>query len=300
MKVVLLAADSLGTRSMASYVETSDCSILIDPGVCLAPNKFGLPPHPVELKALEEQWAQIVKHAKKAEVLIVSHYHYDHYNPRRPELYKGKVVLLKHPTEKINASQRARAKEFLKAIEGLPKKLDYCDGKTYKFGKTKLLFSEALPHGLSPKLGYILETFVDDGKLRLLHSSDVEGPALKEQADFILKQKPNFLILDGPLSGMLGFRYPQSALNSSIQNMLAFISSCPLKNFILEHHFLRDPKWQERAAKVLEAAKQKGIKLQTAAEFNGKRTDVLELRRKELFKQQPAKKAKLTSEELLP
>ena len=44
MNVVPLAADSLGVRSMATYVECGATRILIDPGATLAPNRYGLPP----------------------------------------------------------------------------------------------------------------------------------------------------------------------------------------------------------------------------------------------------------------
>jgi predicted metallo-beta-lactamase superfamily hydrolase len=54
IKVVPLAAESLGVRSMCTYVETSDVKILLDAGVSVCPNRFGLPPHPKELKAISE------------------------------------------------------------------------------------------------------------------------------------------------------------------------------------------------------------------------------------------------------
>ena len=46
MKIKPVASDSMGTRSMATYVETKDVKIFIDPGVALGPSRYGLPPHP--------------------------------------------------------------------------------------------------------------------------------------------------------------------------------------------------------------------------------------------------------------
>ena len=69
MKIIPITFDSLGTRGMATYVETKDVKIFIDPGVSLAPIRYSLPPHPLELKRLDEHWNEIVKLAKKAEVL---------------------------------------------------------------------------------------------------------------------------------------------------------------------------------------------------------------------------------------
>ena len=48
MRIVPLAADSLGARSMATFVETRDVSVLVDPSVRLAPVRYDLPPHPLE------------------------------------------------------------------------------------------------------------------------------------------------------------------------------------------------------------------------------------------------------------
>ena len=52
MRVIPLAADSLGVRSMATYVEAGALRLLIDPGAALAPLRFGLGPTPDEEEAL--------------------------------------------------------------------------------------------------------------------------------------------------------------------------------------------------------------------------------------------------------
>ena len=48
MNVKPLASESLGVRSMATYVETKDCKILIDPSAALGPKRYGLSPHQKE------------------------------------------------------------------------------------------------------------------------------------------------------------------------------------------------------------------------------------------------------------
>ena len=78
MRIIPLSFDSLGTRSMATYVEAKDVKVLIDPGVALAPNRNGRPPHPIEIDLMMKEWKRIKAHANKANVLIVTHYHYDH------------------------------------------------------------------------------------------------------------------------------------------------------------------------------------------------------------------------------
>jgi predicted metallo-beta-lactamase superfamily hydrolase len=287
MKIIPIAFDSLGTRGMATYVETKDVKIFIDPGVSLAPVRYGLEPHPIELKRLDEHWKEIVKLAKQSDVLIITHYHFDHFNPNENlEIYDGKTVLIKHPAENINFSQKGRSAFFLDQIKDRPKKLEYADGKKYEFGKTKLEFSNAVFHGTNNRLGYVIEVFVDDGDYRFIHSSDVEGPNNDSQTEFILEKKPNLVFSDGPLSYIM-YRFGTKAMNSSIENMIKIIEKCPLESFITDHHFLRDLRWKDKIQKVFEVAEKKKVKLQTAAEFAKKDVEMLEAHRKELFKEHP-------------
>jgi len=283
MKILPISFDSMGTRSMATFVETKDVKIFIDPGVSLAPVRYGLPPHEKEIKKMEKDWKEIIKLGKKSDVLIITHYHYDHHNPNEGlHIYKNKVVLLKHPTEKINFSQKGRAAYFLNQIKGLPKKIEYADGKEFKFGKTKIKCSKPVFHGTNPRLGYVFEVLIDDGKYKFIHTSDVEGPSQEDQVKFILENKPNLIFLDGPLSYMM-YRFGTENMKKSVQNMVKIIEKCPLEALVIDHHFLRDLKWKEKIAKVFKTGKKKKVKVQCAAEFLGKPIEMLEARRKELY-----------------
>ena len=165
-----------------------------------------------------------------------------------------------------------------------PKQLEYADGQSLGFGKTRLKFSKAVFHGTNPKLGYVVEVLVDDGNERFLHTSDIEGPAIEDQAAFILKHRPNILFVDGPMTYMLGYRYSHESFETSVKNLMKILTECPIKRMVLDHHLLRDRKWRERMAEVLTFG---GNKVCCAAEFAGKQEDVLENRRKELFKEHP-------------
>ena len=139
-------------------------------------------------------------------------------------------------------------------------------------------------------MGYVVETLVEDKNYKFIHTSDVEGPSIKDQADFILQNKPNLVILDGPLSYMVGYRYSYTSLNISIENMVKIIQNCPLEALVIDHHFLRDLKWKDRIGKVFEIANKKKVKIQTAAEFANKPIEMLEARRKELYQKYPEMK----------
>ncbi|HDD70499.1 MAG TPA: hypothetical protein ENG19_05150, partial [Candidatus Bathyarchaeota archaeon] len=245
-KIVPLAFDSFGVRSMATFVETSDLKILIDPGVSLAPLRYGLEPHPLELQRLDETWETIKQYAEDSDVLIVTHYHYDHHDPNHPELYKAKRVFIKHPTENINKSQKSRAAFFLEAIKGLPKKIEISDGNTFLLGKTRIAFSKAVCHGTNPRLGYVTEVSIKSNNEKFLHTSDVEGPSLEEQIKFILEEKPDVLFVDGPMTYMLGYRYSFKSLEISNNNLVKAMRETGLQTLVLDHHFLRDLKYKTR------------------------------------------------------
>ncbi len=283
LKVKPLAFDSFGVRSMATFVETDDLKVLIDPGVSLAPSRYSLPPHPVEEQRMSETWADIKEHAARSDVLVVTHYHYDHYDPEEPEIYKGKIVYLKHPKEKINKSQEKRASYFLDKLTGIPKSIDIADAKEFEHGSTSIKFSHPVYHGTNPKLGYVVEVSIACGGEKLVFTSDVEGPSVAQQVEFIIQENPDLVILDGPMTYMLGFRYSRQSLALSVENMKRLIKETAVKTILPEHHFMRDLKYKERIAEVYESAVEKGVKVITAAEYLGREVEMLEARRKELY-----------------
>ncbi|MEM5790805.1 MAG: MBL fold metallo-hydrolase, partial [Candidatus Aenigmatarchaeota archaeon] len=280
LKIIPIASDSMGVRSFCIQVITDDANILIDPSVSLAPIRFGCQPHAIELQKMDEIWNEILKLSKEVDIILITHYHFDHFSWDEPEQFKNKILLIKHPTEKINFNQKNRARYFLDRIKNLPKRLEYCDGKKYEFGKVKIKFSQPVFHGVNPKLGYVEEVLIENDGYKFIYTSDVEGPSQEDQVSFILENKPNLLFLDGPLSYIL-YRFGMENLKVSIQNMIKIIEECPIETLVIDHHFLRDLKWKEKISKVFEVAEKKEVKVQCVAEFLGKPIEMLEARRKE-------------------
>jgi predicted metallo-beta-lactamase superfamily hydrolase len=232
---------------------------------------------------MNERWTDVKAHAARSDVLIVTHYHYDHYDPEEPEIYEGKIVYLKHPTEKINKSQAGRAAHFLTQLDELPRSLDLADGNEFMHGSTVIKFSSPVYHGTNPQLGYVVEVSISCGGEKMVFTSDVEGPSVADQADFILQESPDLLILDGPMTYMLGFRYSQKSLALSIENINRIITETSVKRILVEHHFMRDLNYNGRIPEVYDCAAENGVNVLTAAEYLGRDVDMLEARRKELY-----------------
>ena len=288
MKITPIASDSMGTRSTCTLVETKSCKILLDPSAALGPYRFGKSPHALEWERLNEHWAAIKKTAAMSDILVVNHYHYDHYNPDHPELYKDKTVFLKHSTQNINKSQTQRSAFFLKQVEGIPKKVLFSDGSEHEFGKTRIKFSNAAFHGTNNKLGYVTMVSISQGDEKFVYTSDVEGPAIDHQAQFILDEKPTVIYIDGPMTYMLGYRYSQQSLDASIANIKKFMDTFKPESIIIEHHLLRDIKWKQRIASLEEHAAKLKVNFTTAAGFVGKEVDQLEANRTTLWKKHPS------------
>src|SRR3989454_2233374 len=208
MKITPLAADSLGARSMATLVETPDITILLDPSVRLGPYRYDLPPHPTERSRQKELWQVIREASKKANVLTVSHYHFDHHNPEAPSIFRGKLAFLKDGKFHINRSQRERSSAFVRKLKSYPKAIQVADGNQMDFGGTELLFSPAVPHGYNDELGYVVMTRIAQGHEVFVHTSDVLGPPLKEHLSFLIDAQPTVLYVDGPMTH-LPENYPE-------------------------------------------------------------------------------------------
>ncbi len=280
--MIPLAFDSFGARSMATYIETAEVNILIDPAVALSPKRYGLPPHEKEIERKERLWKEIKQYATTADILVITHYHYDHHNPSAPEIYKDKIVYIKDPKNNINYSQKNRAKHFLNAINNRAAEITVTDGAQFSHGPVEIAFSEAVCHGVSSKLGYVVETFIDDGGERFIHTSDVEGPALDDQTTFIREHAPQTLILDGPMTYLLGYAYPSKYLRKSVENLIEIIQKTNIETIIPDHHLARDLEYKSQIHEVYEKAEDADVDILTAAEYTGKEADLLEAQRKEL------------------
>jgi predicted metallo-beta-lactamase superfamily hydrolase len=284
MKVLPIAFDSLGVRSMATYVETPDVRVFIDPGVAVSPDRYSLPPHRIELDRHREMWEAITRWVEVSDVVIVTHYHFDHHNPDRPEIYANKDVFLKHPREFLNQSQKERAATFLSRIEPYAKSITIADGKSFNFGNSRITFSEPVLHGLTSKLGYVIQVMVEDDK-RFLFTSDVQGPLNAEALNFVFEVSPNVMLVDGPATYLLGSHYKKSDIDLSMENLRKIVDRTKLTNLIIDHHLLRDLNWFDYIKDIGNV--RQGVVVCSAAGFLGKKEDQLEARRKDMYSGQP-------------
>lgn len=299
IKAVPLAEESFGVRSMCTYIETSDVKILLDAAASLAPNRFRYPPHPREYQALAKCRERISKAAEKADIVTISHYHFDHHTPSYTDwfcnwssaevakkIYEGKVVLVKSYRSMVNFSQRRRGWMFKKTGGNYAERLEIADSRTFEFGNTKLKFSDPVFHGPeNSALGWILMITIECSDEKVLFASDVQGPMYDPTLDMILAEKPQLVIMGGPPTYLAGFRVNEEHVKQGMQNLESLAKNVPTT--ILEHHTLRDGEWRNLSQPIFDAASEIGHKVVTAAEFVGKENNLLEFRRSQLFENEP-------------
>ncbi len=285
MKITPLAAESMGSRSMAVFVETLDCKILMDPGVSISPNRYGLAPHPFEKWCFQKHWERIQLFARLADILVITHYHSSHFMPNIKELYRNKILLMKNPNQKMDIRQRNLAFTFLKRMHGIPKEIVYVDDKTLLFGDTQIIFSPPVPHGLSKENGFVIQATVHEKDQTFLFSSDIQGSCRKEQLEYILSQNPLFLYLDGPV--IQKSAVAEETLQKSLAHIIKIIEKTMVTTIIIDHHVLRELQWKHRMEPVFAVANRHHVQIQTAAEFRGEEDQLLEARRKELYANDP-------------
>ncbi|WXG47207.1 MAG: MBL fold metallo-hydrolase [Candidatus Atabeyarchaeum deiterrae] len=347
LKFEVLWYDSLGAKSSSILVETPDVSVLIDPGA--SGMQHGFPMSRVKkafyrLRALRK----ISGAAHKAKVIVISHYHYDHFcrldlkSVDSAAIYRGKKIFVKDPNKFVNFSQWARARAFfsqiLKKFNGEDKakkvmfkadptcsfdaedsiplamgkdfkdyqerrnefiekgriwfaslcrmwsknpwisemkfgdtEFKFMDGRKVEFGNTVLRFSPPFFHGVEyDRLGWVSSTLIEHKGVKLIHTSDVEGPVIEDYADWIIRENPNVVFVDGPPTYLLGFVVNKVNLTRAIDNVCRIIREADRTELVIyDHHLMRDPLFQKRAGEVYKAAKINDKRVMSAAEFLG-------------------------------
>jgi predicted metallo-beta-lactamase superfamily hydrolase len=286
MKIVPLAYDSFGVRSMATFVKTKDVNILIDGAAALGPNRYGLKPTKEEVKALEICKEKIVEVGSSADVVIVTHYHYDHHpypwDENLYSIYKNKIILAKSINKDINPSGKKRGKIFESKVKNLSK-LEYADVKSFEFGNTFISFSKAVWHGdVGSKVGKVIMVHIEEGKDSILFGSDAQSLADEEALKFVKEKNPKLLIVDGYPTIFVGWKMQEKSFLNAKENLKEAIRNTDAEKIILDHHVVRDINYKDKMMDVFELGKSMKKEILTAAEFLGLENFFLEAWRKEI------------------
>ncbi len=186
--------------------------------------------------------------------------------------YRGRKEELSKKGRKWFCRQRRKWIEepWLKEFKTAKVEVRFADGQTFTAGRTKIRFTLPLFHGIEyARLGWVVGLVVEYDGHKLLYTSDLQGPQVEDYAQWIVEEKPELLIADGPTTYLLGYMLNQINLRRAIENMCKIIKESTVRLIIYDHHNLREARYRERLRDVYRMAESQGKNLLTAAEWYG-------------------------------
>ncbi|MEF8832840.1 MAG: MBL fold metallo-hydrolase [Candidatus Thermoplasmatota archaeon] len=181
------------------------------------------------------------------------------YEERREELHEKWREKFFRRTEMWNDERHV--KEPLENIH-------YADGEIIRAGNTTIRFTEPLFHGIEySKTGWVLAMIVEKGREKFIYTSDIQGPTIEDYAEWIIREDPDFLIMDGPATYLLGYMLNNFNLNRSIENASRIIEECDFETMLYDHHITREPDFREKTENIWRATEETEGKVLTYREY---------------------------------
>jgi hypothetical protein len=140
--------------------------------------------------------------------------------------------------------------------------ITYADGRTFQVGNTTVRFTHPLFHGVEyAGPGWVLAIVVEHAGKKFLYSSDLQGPLIEDYAAWIVEERPNALILDGPATYLLGPFQSKANLERALRNCAWTVQEARAKLTVLDHHLTREPAFRDKAAAAFSAGAVTGAEL---------------------------------------
>ena len=283
MRVEILGTESLGVRGLSCAVKVKSHKIVIDPGLALGYQRYGLLPHPAQVAVGEQVRRKIIAALKEATDVVLSHFHGDHvplpdanpYQLRAQQvapLARAIRFWAKGP-EGLSDNMVRRREALCKALgRDLPNAEGQTDGP--------MAFSPSMLHGgQRSKLGTVMMTRLEDADEVFVHASDIQ--LLDEEAvSLILAWRPNTVLVGGPPL-YLPWLSPQQR-KRAWDNALQLARR--VETLILDHHLLRSEEglsWLDRLSS------ETGHRVICGADFMGHPRRLLEAQRRQLYEEMP-------------
>ncbi|KPJ65516.1 MAG: hypothetical protein AMJ43_10585 [Coxiella sp. DG_40] len=287
MRIEIVGTESLGVRGLCCEVETRKRKILIDPGIALGYNRYGLLPHPFQVAVGTVVRERIISALTSATDVVISHYHGDHIplvdaNPY--QLKAAKIPTLRQDIRiwakgltGLSQSMKARA-QALSAVLNI--NLHYAEGKN----EGAIAFSESVPHGqANNRFGQLMMTKITDAGQTFVHASDIQLLDRKAVLQ-IVNWHPDIVLASGPPLYLR--RLSKDSRKIAWQNAVSL--SRGVDTLILDHHMTRCEKgidWLKHLSV------ETGKRVVCAADYMKKPRLLLEAWRKQLYKDMPVPKS---------
>jgi len=283
MKLEILAAESLGVRSLCCQVSLPDRCIVIDPGIALGYKREGLLPHPVQVAVGRQVRQKILDVLETATDIVFSHYHGDHVPLKNANPYQLSFHALSDRFWNLPCwckSPNDLSAEMHKRFEDLKENFGANMVVTEGRKEGPLAFSHAVSHGLpDSRMGKVMMTRVREGGETFVHASDIQ--LLNDAAvDQVVSWQPDIALAGGPPLYLT--RLGENERHISWENALRLAKQ--VDTLIIDHHLMRS---QEGAAWLEELSASAGKKVYCAADFMNESRRLLEADRTLLYREMP-------------
>ena len=283
MNIEIIGTESLGVRGLCCFITTAKQRILIDPGIALGYNRYGLLPHPFQIAVDERIQKKIVQRWSEATDIVISHFHGDHIplGDANPYQLNIKKITGLNPEVRIWAKNRSHLHPIEeKRVESLSAilKNDLTPAEGMKRGA--VTFSGPVFHGgkrNNPQT--VMMTRIKEDRV-FVHTSDIQ--LLDDEAiSQILDWKPDIVLADGPplyMPNKLSEEQAGRAWHNARQ------LSREIGTLILDHHLMRcceGVRWLSRLSS------ETGNNVVCGADFMKVPRMLLEAKRKSLYMDMP-------------
>jgi predicted metallo-beta-lactamase superfamily hydrolase len=283
MHISILGAESLGVRGLSCVVRVEERKIVIDPGLALGYNRYGLLPHPAQVAVGEQVRRKIITALKDATDVVISHFHGDHVplpNANPYQLKAQQMAPLCRTTRFWAKGPKGLSHNMVRRSESLCEVLgrDLPNAEGQRDGP--LAFSLPMPHGEQhSRLGTVMMTRIKGEDTVFVHASDIQlldGKAVS----LILAWRPDIVLVGGPplyLTWLSSKRRKRAWKNA--QRLARHVDM-----LILDHHLLR---CEEGLSWLDRLSAETGHRVICAADFMECPRCLLEARRKQLYEEMP-------------
>ncbi|CAD6491802.1 MAG: hypothetical protein FFODKBPE_00217 [Candidatus Argoarchaeum ethanivorans] len=283
MNIEIIGTESLGVRGLCCFITTAKQRILIDPGIALGYNRYGLLPHPFQIAVDERIQKKIVQRWLEATDIVISHFHGDHIplvdaNPYQLNIKKitglnpevriwAKNLSHLHPIEKKRVeSLSAILKNGLTPAEGVKRGAVTFSGPVFHGGKRN-------------NQQTVMMTRIKEDQV-FVHTSDIQ--LLDDEAiSQILDWKPDIVLADGPPLYMPN-KLSEEQVGKAWHNAKRL--SREIGTLILDHHLMR---CCEGVGWLSRLSSETGNSVVCGADFMKVPRMLLEAKRKSLYMDMP-------------
>jgi len=219
-------------------------------------------------------------------VVIITRFQVDTFSLLTPDQISGKTFFIKNPNRGVKSGLRSEVFTFLAQARQYDAEVKLVDGMRLTLGNTAVHFSRPVP-GVSGKEGEVLPLAIQERERTFLYTSEIAGQVNNTLAGFISHVSPEVVYLDGPQWPPEDDKKETERFFTRMERISDALSGSPVRTLIIDHHIVRDPRWEQQHERIFSRLRSGRMSVVTAATYRGDENNPLEARRQLLYEAEP-------------